>query len=215
MVSLSLPRPSVEYSWASVHPRPLRPVVPSTYSGPLPAPPCPPRPSPLESYALSTHIVAGVLPRSTADVPLPPSPPLHEDKVARQRRTAQTAGDLLSVREKHEQGEHTAPASTLQLWNCIDRYVRTDYEDASATTGLTLFFAHANGMHKEVRRCLAASRKGSHNLRAIQDIRTNHSASDFNGNQGIFLPDRRNMDVRCSAARRLCSPQRNQAWRFV
>ena len=37
----------------------------------------------------------------------------------------------------------------LVLWNCVNRYVKKDL-DSSKKTGLTLFFAHANGFPKEV-----------------------------------------------------------------
>ena len=37
----------------------------------------------------------------------------------------------------------------LVLWNCVNRYVKKDL-DLSNKTGVTLFFAHANGFPKEV-----------------------------------------------------------------
>ena len=37
------------------------------------------------------------------------------------------------------------------FWNCLNRYVRKGL-DESSSTGITLFFAHATGIPKEVRR---------------------------------------------------------------
>jgi len=36
------------------------------------------------------------------------------------------------------------------FWNCLNRYVRKGL-DESSSTGITLFFAHATGIPKEVR----------------------------------------------------------------
>lgn len=37
------------------------------------------------------------------------------------------------------------------LWNCVNRYVKNGLNEKQGGTGVTLFFAHANGFPKEVR----------------------------------------------------------------
>ncbi|KAI0316957.1 Alpha/beta hydrolase family-domain-containing protein [Amylostereum chailletii] len=171
MALLSIPKPATARPRPSVQPRPLLPVVPPADPGPFPALPSPPRPSPFPNYSLSTHLIPSAHPRLTRHVPLPPPPPPSEDKASRQARVAQTVDHVLALRKRQLDGEDTEPGSTRVLWNCLDRYVR---KGAGARgTGLTLFFAHANGLHKEtfestIRHMLAkAEAEGSYEIDEI------------------------------------------------
>jgi hypothetical protein len=65
-----------------------------------------------------------------------------------------------------ERGAMVTDGHPKVLWNCINRYVRNDLSPSNRT-GLTLFFAHANGFPKEV--CLLAcwERRLSYNVYSL------------------------------------------------
>ena len=80
-------------------------------------------------------------------IPLPKLPAAGPGvtKEERRRVLAESALQLL------DWGNETAATDgyPLVLWNCVNRYVKKDL-DLSNKTGVTLFFAHANGFPKEV-----------------------------------------------------------------
>lgn len=59
--------------------------------------------------------------------------------------------DLLELKWKQERGEVLGEGSREVLWNCLGRYVRNGSVKSGSEKGkgVTLFCAHANGMHKE------------------------------------------------------------------
>ena len=140
--------------------RPLLPICPPTLAQPLPALPSPHRaPQIHPSFALSTHIVPAAYIRSSPHVPRPPpsimpapslgtgKKPTKEEKL---RKATEVRNWLLEAREND--ADDGAGYKSV-LWNCVNRYYRIDSGRGRATgRGLTLFFAHANGFPKEVRK---------------------------------------------------------------
>jgi len=134
-------------------PFPILPIYPPPdlvdTSPPPPPLPCPPRTQSFSKFfTLSTHIVPAVHLRQGPRVSVPDLSTVllkDEDVVKLNRELQKTARDQDIKAEKHEN----------RLWNVLNRYVNT----ALATTitsgtptsnGLTLFFAPAGGLPKEV-----------------------------------------------------------------
>jgi hypothetical protein len=76
---------------------------------------------------------------------MPSSPPESASKAERHALLLKTRAELREIR-----GSTWTDGYPRVLWNCVNRYVRNDLK-ACNSTGLTLFFAHANGFPKEVR----------------------------------------------------------------
>jgi len=55
--------------------------------------------------------------------------------------------DDLQAMSERESTKKVGDGYQKILWNCINRYVK---RDGVGKTGVTLFFAHANGFPKEV-----------------------------------------------------------------
>ncbi|THH11139.1 hypothetical protein EW146_g8142 [Bondarzewia mesenterica] len=112
-------------------------------------------PSPLREtafgpcYALSTHLVPSAFPRSSADVSQP-QVPINETKAERKARLSRLASEMIDRKRKQESGQSLGEGSRAVLWNCLNRYVRRAVPKEKNRKHLTLFFAHANGLHKEV-----------------------------------------------------------------
>ncbi|XP_006464153.1 hypothetical protein AGABI2DRAFT_180214 [Agaricus bisporus var. bisporus H97] len=127
--------------------RPLLPILPP--NDPLNYPSLPSKlrkPRFNESFNLSTHIFPAAYLRRGPDLPIPRIPPFNARKRERDNAvkfvygTFQENWNSSSVKNgKHEK----------VLWNVVNRYVRNDL-DKSTSTGITLFFAHANGHTKEI-----------------------------------------------------------------
>jgi len=135
-------------TWTSVNPRPFIPL--QRHHDPLfwPSLPSPPR-QPVFSnlYTLSTHIIPGAYPRVVSDVPLlerAPNTGITQEEW--KRINAQKTVEILHAKQKQSTAEPVAGSEKL-LWICVNRYVRRNLR---GQTGLTLFFAHANGFPKEV-----------------------------------------------------------------
>ncbi|ETW77306.1 hypothetical protein HETIRDRAFT_436230 [Heterobasidion irregulare TC 32-1] len=150
---LSYPRPESFQTWTPINPRPLLPIQPPPLQGLA----LPPLPSPTRdaafgpAYTLTTHLVPSAFPRSSADIPQP-QVPAHETKVERKARVARVAKEMLALKERQEAGESLGEGSRAVLWNSLNRYVRNEVggqERHTRKKHLTLFCAHANGMHKE------------------------------------------------------------------
>lgn len=135
---------------------PIDPPVDLDNSSPPPPPPplpCPPRAQPFSRFfSLSTHIVPAVYLRRGPCVPVPDLSILLKKKkdgddegVVKVRRELQRNARDPGIRaEKHE---------NRRLWNVVNRYVNTALTTTTTTTnsnGLTLFFACAGGLPKEV-----------------------------------------------------------------
>ena len=151
---LSYPRPESFQTWTPINPRPLLPIQPPPLQGLA----LPPLPSPTReaafgpAYTLATHLVPSAFPRSSADIPQP-QVPAHETKEERKARVARVAKEMLALKERQEAGESLGEGSRAVLWNSLNRYVRNGVggqERHTQKKHLTLFLAHANGMHKEV-----------------------------------------------------------------
>ena len=159
----SIPPPSSPWVVPPTPLRPLLPIFPPTLPLQLPALPSPQRvPNIHPSFALSTHILQAAHIRSTPHVPLPPTslmpgPPLgtgkkltKEEKI---RKATETRRWLLEARPKDADD---SVGYKRALWNCANRYYRTDSgRRRTHGQGLTLFIAHANGFPKEVRKHVA------------------------------------------------------------
>ncbi|KAF9467147.1 Alpha/Beta hydrolase protein [Collybia nuda] len=143
-MQLSYPRPP-PFTWPHVEPRTLLPIQPSE---PLSFPALPssqPRRTSFDThYTLTTHLFPAAHLRTTQHVPVPAPPPETYTKTERQAFFDKTRQQLRDLRVS------TKPQAIPEtLWNCINRYVRKDLCKQSST-GLTLFFAHANGFPKEI-----------------------------------------------------------------
>jgi len=129
--------------------RPLLPIFPPPeHLLVKPALPSPPRQLSLDApYILTTHIFPAAHLRTSAYVPVPLPPPENATKTERLEICTQLTKKLRDLRVT------TDPQGIRQiLWNCANRYVRSDLESrTTSTNGVTLFFAHANGFPKEVR----------------------------------------------------------------
>ncbi|KAJ3506250.1 hypothetical protein NLJ89_g6975 [Agrocybe chaxingu] len=110
----------------------------------LPALPSPPRKPVFDAPdTLSTHILPAAYLRTTRLVPEPPSPPPNASKEERKRILAEAQRQLTALRTS----KVTEGYPSL-LWNCVNRYVKNGLNESNRT-GITLFFAHANGFPKE------------------------------------------------------------------
>lgn len=140
-------------SWPSVNPRPLLAIRPHPALR-TPSLPSPPRQDIFhKDYVPSTHIVPAAFPRLAPDIPLPllEIPP-RSDSISpaeRQEKVATAVKQLIERQECFTQGTMPGGHGQKPLWNCVNRYVRTDRCN-TAGTGLTLFVAHANGFPKEI-----------------------------------------------------------------
>jgi hypothetical protein len=128
----------------AITPRPTIPVYPPPE--PLQYPDLPSRPRPaslLPQFTLSTHIIPAAHLRT---VPYEPLPPPLSPMLPKPERMA--SYEKLCLRLRRNLG-NPAPSSgePRVLWNCLNRFVR----HGATGSGLTLFLAHANGFHKEVR----------------------------------------------------------------
>ncbi len=106
-----------------------------------------PRPKWLrEGWSHSTHIIPAAYPRSSGDVELPARPKFDPGKSKAERMQ-----DLRGAHARLLQLRNSEPLpvrNEKMLWICVDRYVRLK----DSGNGLTLFFAHANGLSKEASR---------------------------------------------------------------
>jgi len=119
---------------------PIQPCPINSHSPPLPSPP---RQTIHAAYALTTHLIPAAFPRSVPDVPFREIPP--HSTPDRQAQVASLARELIEERACFAQGKLYGDHSQKPLWNCVNRYVRTD----NPGSGLTLLLAHANGFPKE------------------------------------------------------------------
>ncbi|TFK53115.1 hypothetical protein OE88DRAFT_1734063 [Heliocybe sulcata] len=156
----SLSPPTKPLDLQTVHPRPLKPILPppSNKSANLPGLPSPPR-EPLASlaasYVLSTHILPSARPRSAPYVRVPEdlSPEYGErirDKAEKRRWVVQVVDWLLDVRGKFASGELGREDDEGEgMWNVVNRYVTKD-SGKKKGKGVTLFLVHATGFPKEI-----------------------------------------------------------------
>ncbi|KAJ3857114.1 hypothetical protein EV368DRAFT_30976 [Lentinula lateritia] len=98
-------------------------------------------------YTLTTHIVPAAYFREDEDIVLPDTPTADESMTKEERKIYIQKAELKlrEIRRKYEdEGRHPQHKA---LWLCLNRYARKFTHTAKG--GLTLFFAHANGFHKE------------------------------------------------------------------
>ncbi|KAF8912671.1 Alpha/Beta hydrolase protein [Mucidula mucida] len=103
-----------------------------------------PRPKWLrEGWSHSTHIIPAAYPRSSGEVQLPARPKFDpgKSKAERMQDVRRAHARLLQLRNS----EPLPVRNEKVLCICVDRYVRL----RDSGNGLTLFFAHANGLSKE------------------------------------------------------------------
>ena len=145
MGSNSYPQPP-PFTWKKHHVRDTLPIYPGTFDSMPPVLPSPPRKPAFEApFTLTTHLFPATYLRTTRLVPLPKLPAVGSTKEERRRVLAESALQLL------DWSNDTAVTNgyPLVLWNCVNRYVKNGL-DLSNKTGVTLFFAHANGFPREV-----------------------------------------------------------------
>lgn len=92
-------------------------------------------------------MVPAAFPRSTPDIPFPEMPTWTPDKQEWNANVRKTADAMIALRVKQWNGELESKGSRTPLWVCVNRYVRKGVREEGK--GVTLFFAHANGLHKE------------------------------------------------------------------
>jgi len=141
----SYPKPP-PFTWLPITTRPLLPIFPPPEPLNRPTLPSPPRQPAFDaSYTLTTHIFPAAHLRTTAHVPVPSPPPESATKAERLEFFTKTMQELRDLRVTME------PQGVPQvLWNCANRFVRTDLDRRTSTKGVTLFFVHPNGVPKEV-----------------------------------------------------------------
>ena len=126
---------------------PIYPPTLGTFDSIPPVLPSPPRKPAFDApFTLTTHLFPATHLRTGRLIPLPKRPAAGAAKEERRRVLAESASQLI------DWGNDTATVADgypLVLWNCINRYVKKDL-DLSNKTGVTLFFANANGFPKEV-----------------------------------------------------------------
>ena len=159
----TIPYTPTSTGWHSVHPRPLRPIGlhPRLDATQTPALPGPRRPSVFHTtehgiYQLSTHLVPAAYPRLTPDFPLPAMPTYVPGGTFGERRikTDALAKEVQETQDMWADGKIGGKPSEKLLWACVNRYVRTSGRSVTpAGSRITLFLAHANGLHKEASGC--------------------------------------------------------------
>lgn len=138
--------PTPVIPWPPITPRLLLPVYPPPEPLERPALPTKQRTASFDApYTLSTHLFPACYLRTGRFVPIPEAPPSNLSKEERARIQAQYHHEL-----RVERGAMITDGHPKVLWNCANRYVRKGITGKNRT-GLTLFFAHANGFPKEVR----------------------------------------------------------------
>ena len=171
----SYPKPPPFVSLPRVATRPLLPIFPPSEQLLVkPALPSPPRQLTLNvPYVLTTHVFPATHLRTSAYVPVPSHPPENATKTERLEICKQLTNKLRDLRVT------TDPQGIPQiLWNCANRYVRSDLGNRTTSTkGITLFFAHANGFPKEV--CSLSSTSQDVQTAILVDMGANTSASPF------------------------------------
>lgn len=147
-----------------------------TTSPPLPAvlPPLPtsPRaPEFLKDFSVTTHLVPAAYPRLSYREPLQyaetrgegphfvshaemQAPPGEDRKAWAARQSELLMWRRDEIRRLRQAGAPTVPDGQEDdgplLWHAVNRYARVSAPRNPGNIGLTLFAAHANGMHKEV-----------------------------------------------------------------
>lgn len=133
--------------WDPVDIRPLPPIYPPPEPLEYPDLPTPQR-KPIFSapFELTTHIIPACYLRRGRFAPVPPPPPKNVSKQERVKTLSDYFNEI-----RFGRGPMNTEGYPKVLWNVLNRYVRKGLR-ADSSTGLTLFFAHANGFNKEVHR---------------------------------------------------------------
>jgi len=145
MAANSYERPE-PFTWERVALRTLLPVYPPP--GPLDYPPLPtPQRTPSfdAGYTLTTHVLPACHLRTTREVQEPELPPIDLPKQERMEKLEELRLHLKSLRTST-----VTDGYPRILWNVVNRYAKKGL-NASNSTGVSLFLAHANGFPKEVR----------------------------------------------------------------
>ena len=144
----SCPQPP-PFTWNKYHVRDTLPIYPpplGTFDS-MPVLPSPPRKPAFDApFTLTTHLFPATYLRTTRPIPLPKLP---ASGATREERSRVLAESTLQLLDWSNDTDAVTDGYPLVLWNCVNRYARKDL-DLSNKTGLTLFFAHANGFPKEV-----------------------------------------------------------------
>jgi hypothetical protein len=143
----SCPQPP-PFTWNKCHVRDTLPVYPPTPGtlDSIPVLPSPPRKPAFDApFTLTTHLFPASYLRTTGLIPLPKRPAAGATKEERRQVLAEFTSQLLDWGNNITESD----GYPLVLWNCVNRYVKKNL-DLSNKTGVTLFFAHANGFPKEV-----------------------------------------------------------------
>ena len=143
----SYPRPP-PFTWKKHQIRDVLPIYPPSSSLDSTIPPVLPSPSRKPAFDASfthtTHLFPATYLRTSKLLPLP-NLMATGTKEERLRVSAETALQLVDWSNDTTMTD----GYPLVLWNCVNRYVKKDFNMFNKT-GVTLFFAHANGFPKEV-----------------------------------------------------------------
>ncbi|KAH6910751.1 Alpha/beta hydrolase family-domain-containing protein [Coprinopsis sp. MPI-PUGE-AT-0042] len=131
--------------WEPVDVRPLPPIYPPPEPLEFPDLPTPQR-TPIFSapFDLTTHIIPACYLRRGRFAPVLPPPPRNASKEERAKILSSFFKEI-----RFGRGPMKTEGYPKVLWNVLNRYVRKGLK-ADNSTGLTLFFAHANGFNKEI-----------------------------------------------------------------
>ncbi|KIM43145.1 hypothetical protein M413DRAFT_26330 [Hebeloma cylindrosporum] len=143
----AFPRPP-PFTWEHVELRDPLPIYPPPEPLQLPSLPSPPRKPAFDApYTLTTHLLPASYLRTTRPVPELEPVPANLPKEDRRRLLSDTRRQLDELRTSK-----VTDGYPRVLWNCVNRYVKNDLLEGrrSEKTGVTLFFAHANGFPKEI-----------------------------------------------------------------
>lgn len=163
-----VPASFLPYQVVPVQSVPLLPATVPPLPEQLPSLPSPQRRpafSIQSQYELKTHLVPAAYPRVTPYIPDVQPPEWSDDKEKWKASVEKVTEEVMGWKRQQYEGKLPGGVeghgSTRLLWNCVNRYVRKGSKPKGHgnNTGkpLTLFFAHANGLHKEVRSFLLFS----------------------------------------------------------
>ena len=140
------PYPGYTFSKLSPPPRDLVPIYPAEHLT-FPTLPTPPRSKPSfdAPYVLTTHLIPSAYLRTRWNAPVPAMP---QAKTKEERK--KVLKEIYEILLDNCSCSGQSDGHPRLFWNCLNRYVRKGL-DESSSTGITLFFAHATGIPKEVR----------------------------------------------------------------
>ncbi|KAG1802023.1 Alpha/Beta hydrolase protein [Suillus plorans] len=132
----------------SVKPRPWVPLKHHEGRVEIPSLPSKPRTDTLLGmYKISTHIIPAANPRVSPNTPVPEPPPRSSKRTGRDIK--KLGLELMEQQARQGEDGYSGVMDERLLWNCVNRYVKKDWNAKVRTKGITLFLVHAAGFPKE------------------------------------------------------------------